>query len=70
MLSGGFSIAYLNGLEPQMQECIRIFEEFLESECMTGNGSAVVNISLVLSNLAFVRLILFPLPFAQPQHCD
>jgi hypothetical protein len=66
MLSGGFSIAYLNGLEPQMQECIRTFEEFLDSECTKGNGSAVVNVSLVLSNLAFVRFILAPLICAAP----
>ncbi|KAE9365295.1 cytochrome P450, partial [Stipitochalara longipes BDJ] len=54
LLSAGFSIAYLNGLEPQMRECIQTFEEFLDSECKKGNGSAVVDVSLVLSNLAFV----------------
>ncbi|PMD30788.1 cytochrome P450 [Hyaloscypha variabilis F] len=54
LLSAGFSIAYLNGLEPHMRGCIRVFEDFLDSECKKSNGSAVVDMSLVLSNLAFV----------------
>jgi hypothetical protein len=42
-----------------MRGCIRVFEDFLDSECKKSNGSAVVDMSLVLSNLAFVSIPLF-----------
>lgn len=41
-----------------MQECIQVFEEFLNSKCAkesNENQPTVVDVSLGLNNLAFVR---------------
>jgi hypothetical protein len=53
LLSPGFSIAYLNGLELLMLECIRTFEETLDSKLERGN---VVDIAHMLENLTSVGL--------------
>ena len=59
MLSPGFSIGYINGLEPLMLECIGVLQDVLDSECENGNGSAVVDMARLLSNLTSVRLTLW-----------
>ncbi|KAH7346321.1 cytochrome P450 [Rhexocercosporidium sp. MPI-PUGE-AT-0058] len=51
LLSNGFSINYLNHLEPAMMECVDAFQEFLEQKCEEGHGSAEVD---MFSNLANV----------------
>ncbi|PMD36797.1 cytochrome P450 [Hyaloscypha variabilis F] len=53
LLSPGFSISYLDGLEPFMQECIQEFEKVLDSKCDENDGTAVVDMQGVLSNLTF-----------------
>jgi len=60
LLSPGFSVSYLNGLEPLMQECIQDFEKFLDVECEKGNGTAVIDMQGMLSNLTFVQPSSFP----------
>jgi len=38
-----------------MQDCMRVFEKFLNSQCAKADkGSAVVDFSLAMSNLTFV----------------
>lgn len=54
MMSPGFSIAYLNGLEPSMHECVQAFEEALNTICRHGGGFAIVDMSNMLSNLGSV----------------
>tara|TARA_R110002060_G_scaffold3112_4_gene4897 strand:+ start:11 stop:265 length:255 start_codon:yes stop_codon:yes gene_type:complete len=49
LLSNGFSISYLNNLEPAMMECIDVFQQFLEKKCEEANGYAEVD---MFSNLA------------------
>ncbi|KAG4420054.1 hypothetical protein IFR04_006813 [Cadophora malorum] len=49
LLSNGFSISYLNNLEPAMLECIDVFQQFLEKKCEEANGYAEVD---MFSNLA------------------
>ncbi|KAH7410702.1 cytochrome P450 [Cadophora sp. MPI-SDFR-AT-0126] len=51
LLSNGFSISYLNHLEPTMMECVDVFQQFLEQKCKEGNGSVEVD---MFSNLANV----------------
>ncbi|RDW77757.1 hypothetical protein BP6252_05810 [Coleophoma cylindrospora] len=51
LMSPGFSISYLNGLEPKMNTCVEDFIDVLKSECQQGNGAAIINISHVLGNL-------------------
>ncbi|KAH6714088.1 cytochrome P450 [Leptodontidium sp. MPI-SDFR-AT-0119] len=51
LLSNGFSINYLNHLEPAMMECVDAFQEFLEQKCEEGHGSAEID---MFSNLANV----------------
>lgn len=53
LLSPGFSISYLNGLEPQMQACMREFEKYLDGEIAKGSGFAVIDMARMLSNLTF-----------------
>ncbi|KAE9378887.1 cytochrome P450 [Stipitochalara longipes BDJ] len=53
LLSPGFSISYLNGLEPLMQGCIKELEEVLDSKCDKDDRTAVVDMQGVLSNLTF-----------------
>lgn len=54
LLSPGFSLSYLNGLEPLMQECMQEFERFLDSKCDKSHGAAVIDMQGILGNLAFV----------------
>ncbi|KAE8448885.1 hypothetical protein EG329_008681 [Mollisiaceae sp. DMI_Dod_QoI] len=51
LISPGFSISYLNGLEPLMKECLDVFERCLNRECEKGGGYAVINMSNMLGNL-------------------
>ena len=54
LLSPGFSISYLNGLEPLMHECIQVFTKVLDSRCRDAGGYAVVDMNRVLGNLTSV----------------
>ncbi len=54
LLSPGFSISYLNGLEPLMLECIQALEEVLDAKCVESLGSATVDMNALLGNLASV----------------
>ncbi|KAL2069494.1 hypothetical protein VTL71DRAFT_14173 [Oculimacula yallundae] len=49
LLSHGFSISYLNNLEPAMMDCVDAFQQFLEGKCEQGGGTAQVD---MFSNLA------------------
>ncbi|KUJ06610.1 cytochrome P450 [Mollisia scopiformis] len=51
LISPGFSISYLNGLEPLMKECLDVLERTLNKECEKGGGHAVINMSQMLGNL-------------------
>ncbi|KAK0099435.1 hypothetical protein ONS96_008459 [Cadophora gregata f. sp. sojae] len=53
LLSPGFSISYLNALEPIVKECVKVFEDWLENECAKGNGYTVVDMSNMMGNLSF-----------------
>ena len=59
LLSPGFSISYLNALEPIVKECVKVFEEWLDNECAKGNGYTVIDISNMMGNLSFVSLKIF-----------
>jgi hypothetical protein len=43
-----------------MQECIQEFEKVLDSKCDLNDGTAVVDMQGVLSNLTFVEQASFP----------
>ncbi|KAK0120157.1 hypothetical protein ONS95_011563 [Cadophora gregata] len=51
LLSHGFSISYLNNLEPAMMECVDVFQQFLEQKCEEGNGFAEVDMFNNLANV-------------------
>ncbi|KAH7408064.1 cytochrome P450 [Cadophora sp. MPI-SDFR-AT-0126] len=53
LLSPGFSISYLNALEPIVKECVKVFEEWLDNECSKGKGYTVVDMSNMMGNLSF-----------------
>ena len=67
-MSSGFSISYLNGLEGVMQDCLQEFVTYVDEKCAEAGpgGEAVIDISLLLGNLAFVRLPLSSLPLPLP----
>lgn len=54
MLSPGFSIAYLNGLEPIMQACCQMFEETIDEKIAAGHGATLFDIDNGFNNLATV----------------
>lgn len=54
LLSPGFSISYLNGLEPLMLQCVLAFVETLDSRCADGKGSAFVDMYGMMGNLTSV----------------
>jgi hypothetical protein len=54
MMAPGFSISYLNGLEPLMRDCVQDFEDVLESKIRIGDGSAIVDMHDMTANLASV----------------
>jgi hypothetical protein len=39
-----------------MQECIQVFEEFINAECAKAGGSAIIDILHVLGNLTSVSI--------------
>ncbi|RDW70984.1 hypothetical protein BP6252_07547 [Coleophoma cylindrospora] len=51
LLSPGFSISYLKGLEPLMRDCVKEFEEVLDLKCSDSNGSTTIDICGMLSFL-------------------
>ncbi|CZR69470.1 related to benzoate 4-monooxygenase cytochrome P450 [Phialocephala subalpina] len=51
LISPGFSISYLNGLEPLMKGCLDVLERCLNKECEKAGGYAVINMSQMLGNL-------------------
>ncbi|PQE09240.1 hypothetical protein CJF32_00010693 [Rutstroemia sp. NJR-2017a WRK4] len=51
-LSAGFSISFLNGLEPLMQSCVNFMVEILESRCASQDNYAIVDVSTMFGNLA------------------
>lgn len=51
LLSPGFSITYLNGLEPLMHECLQAFTKVLDARCKDEGGCATVDMNRVLGNL-------------------
>ncbi|CZT12574.1 hypothetical protein WAI453_005583 [Rhynchosporium graminicola] len=53
LLSPGFSISYLNSLEPLVKECVQVFAHWLDEECSGGNGYCVVDMSNMMGNLSF-----------------
>ncbi|KAH9207521.1 cytochrome P450 [Leptodontidium sp. 2 PMI_412] len=53
LLSPGFSISYLNALEPRVKECVQVFEDWLDAECSKGNGYTIVDMSNMMGNLSF-----------------
>ncbi|PQE07519.1 cytochrome P450 protein [Rutstroemia sp. NJR-2017a BBW] len=58
-LSAGFSISFLNGLEPLMQSCVNFMVEILESRCASQDNYAIVDVSTMFGNLAmFFRVLL------------
>jgi cytochrome P450 len=57
LLSPGFSISYLNGLEPLMLQCVQAFIETLDSRCADVKGSAVVDMYAMMSNLTSVSIL-------------
>lgn len=57
LLSAGFSISYINGLESMMQECIQMFVEAIKNKCADGNGSAVIDFARLFANLTFVSTL-------------
>ncbi|KAM3156200.1 hypothetical protein ABEW05_003333 [Botrytis cinerea] len=54
-LSAGFSISFLNAMEPLMKSCVDFMVEILESRCITNteseDGRAVVDMFCMLGNL-------------------
>ncbi|KAM3072746.1 hypothetical protein ACMFMF_007078 [Clarireedia jacksonii] len=50
-LSAGFSISFLNGLEPLMQSCVKFMIKILESRCASQDNFAVVDVSTMFGNL-------------------
>ncbi|PVH81743.1 cytochrome P450 [Cadophora sp. DSE1049] len=53
LLSPGFSISYLNALEPIVKQCVKVFEDWLDNECSKGNGHTVIDMSNMMGNLSF-----------------
>lgn len=54
LLAPGFSIAFLNGLEPLMHNCVQEFETFLDTQCSQNlTDFTVIEMSRALSNLTF-----------------
>ncbi len=54
-MSPGFSISYLNGLEPLMHDCINQFTRVLDEKCPeSGEERVVVDINRMLGNLTSV----------------
>ncbi|PMD33538.1 cytochrome P450 [Hyaloscypha variabilis F] len=51
LLSPGFSIGYLNGLEPLMHECLQVFKKVLDGRCRDAGGYAVIDMNRMLGNL-------------------
>ena len=55
-MSPGFSISYLNGLEPLIHDCLQVFTKVLDAKCSKEKGFALVDINRMLGNLTFVRV--------------
>lgn len=56
LISPGFSISYLNGLEPLMKDCLGVFERCLNAEVEKGGGYAVIDMNQMIGNLTSVYL--------------
>ncbi|RDL37967.1 uncharacterized protein BP5553_05400 [Venustampulla echinocandica] len=54
LLAPGFSISFLNSLEPLYLGCIGAFVDVLDAKCAEGHGSAVIDMYMMLGNLTTV----------------
>lgn len=43
LLSHGFSISYLRGLEPLMKKCVKSLEDVLDEQCRQNNGRTAID---------------------------
>jgi cytochrome P450 len=59
LLSPGFSISYLNGLEPLMLECVQALVETVDLKCKENHDSAVLDVYTMLSNFTSVSHVIW-----------
>jgi hypothetical protein len=54
-MAPGFSISYLNGLEPLMQDCLKILIKTINRKLAEAGGQTTLDFLLLAENVSSVR---------------